>query len=82
MVHLLQSGGMAEWLKAAVLKTVEGNFRGFESYFLRHCNILQRKPHPEKWPSGLRRHPAKVLNGQLFREFESLLLRQCLLRHR
>ena len=29
-------GGMAEWLKAAVLKTVERKFRGFESYFLRH----------------------------------------------
>ena len=27
---------MAEWLKAAVLKTVERKFRGFESYFLRH----------------------------------------------
>ena len=30
------AGGMAEWLKAAVLKTVERKFRGFESYFLRH----------------------------------------------
>jgi hypothetical protein len=27
---------MAEWFKAAVLKTVERKFRGFESYFLRH----------------------------------------------
>ena len=27
---------MAEWLKAAVLKTVERKFRGFKSYFLRH----------------------------------------------
>ena len=33
------SGGMAEWLKAAVLKTVDGNVRGFESYFLRHFFI-------------------------------------------
>ena len=32
----LKRGGMAEWLKAAVLKTVERKFRGFESYFLRH----------------------------------------------
>jgi hypothetical protein len=31
-------GGMAEWLKAAVLKTVERKFRGFESYSLRHKN--------------------------------------------
>ena len=30
---------MAEWLKAAVLKTVERKFRGFESYFLRHKNF-------------------------------------------
>jgi hypothetical protein len=29
---------MAEWLKAAVLKTVERKFRGFESYFLRHLS--------------------------------------------
>ena len=29
-------GGMAEWLKAAVLKTVERKLRGFESYSLRH----------------------------------------------
>lgn len=27
---------MAEWLKAAVLKTVERKFRGFKSYSLRH----------------------------------------------
>ncbi len=27
---------MAEWSKAAVLKTVERKLRGFESYFLRH----------------------------------------------
>ncbi len=32
----LRPGGMAEWFKAAVLKTVERKFRGFESYFLRH----------------------------------------------
>ena len=30
------NGGMAEWFKAAVLKTVERKFRGFESYSLRH----------------------------------------------
>lgn len=29
-------GGMAEWFKAAVLKTVVRKYRGFESYFLRH----------------------------------------------
>ena len=31
-------GGMAEWFKAAVLKTVERKLRGFESYSLRHDN--------------------------------------------
>lgn len=31
---------MAEWFKAAVLKTVERKFRGFESYSLRH-NLMQ-----------------------------------------
>ncbi len=31
----ITSGGMAEWLKAAVLKTVVRKYRGFESYFLR-----------------------------------------------
>ena len=34
----LTLGGMAEWLKAAVLKTVERKLRGFESYSLRHNN--------------------------------------------
>ena len=29
------SGGMAEWFKAAVLKTVVRKYRGFESYSLR-----------------------------------------------
>jgi hypothetical protein len=32
------SGGMAEWFKAAVLKTVERKLRGFESYSLRQPN--------------------------------------------
>ena len=30
-----KTGGMAEWFKAAVLKTVVRKYRGFESYFLR-----------------------------------------------
>ncbi len=33
--YRFSTGGMAEWLKAAVLKTVERKFRGFESYSLR-----------------------------------------------
>ena len=37
-------GGMAEWFKAAVLKTVERKFRGFESYSLRQIiNQITRK---------------------------------------
>jgi predicted Zn-dependent protease len=34
-------GGMAEWFKAAVLKTVERKLRGFESYSLRHEVLLR-----------------------------------------
>ena len=37
-------GGMAEWSKAAVLKTAERKLRGFESYSLRQFL--------ERWPSG------------------------------
>lgn len=35
LVALGQDGGVAEWPKAAVLKTVERKLRGFESYLLR-----------------------------------------------
>ena len=47
---------MAEWLKAAVLKTVERKFRGFESYSLRHYlnGIIWRDGRV-----GRRRSPAK-----------------------
>ena len=31
----LHQGGVAEWFKAAVLKTAERKFRGFESLLLR-----------------------------------------------
>ena len=34
-VTWLSRGGMAEWFKAAVLKTAERKLRGFESYSLR-----------------------------------------------
>ena len=37
-------GGVAEWTKAAVLKTVEAkNLRGFESHLLRHKNNKNSK---------------------------------------
>ena len=39
------NGGVAEWPKAAVLKTVNRKVRGFESYPLRHgfrMRILQK----------------------------------------
>jgi hypothetical protein len=36
ITNFAASGGMAEWFKAAVLKTVERKLRGFESYSLRH----------------------------------------------
>ena len=52
-------GGMAEWLKAAVLKTVERKLRGFESYSLRQKFGMQfdkdvRKKVSERWPSRLK----------------------------
>jgi hypothetical protein len=43
-------GGMAEWFKAAVLKTVERKLRGFESYSLRQ--MLEHDM--ERWPSRLK----------------------------
>ena len=47
----LSDGGVAEWLKAAVLKTVEPftRFRGFESHPLRHLGWLSC---PEKKPGA------------------------------
>ncbi len=33
---------MAEWFKAAVLKTVVRKYRGFESYSLRHFLIVDQ----------------------------------------
>ena len=32
---------MAEWFKAAVLKTVVRKYRGFESYFLRQQQCIR-----------------------------------------
>jgi hypothetical protein len=47
---------MAEWFKAAVLKTVERKLRGFESYSLRqkisYFNSLFI--YTERWPSWLK----------------------------
>ena len=34
-------GGVAEWFKAAVLKTVVRKYRGFESYLLRHLKSFE-----------------------------------------
>ena len=33
-------GEVSEWSKEAVLKTVDGNVRGFESYLLRHRKFI------------------------------------------
>ena len=43
MLFTLLTGGMAEWFKAAVLKTVVRKFRGFESYSLRHKYIVMER---------------------------------------
>ena len=40
------SGGVAEWLKAAVLKTVVRKYRGFESYLLRQ-KLIKRFDCPD-----------------------------------
>jgi hypothetical protein len=45
---------MAEWFKAAVLKTVERKLRGFESYSLRHIADRILSTHAERWPSWLK----------------------------
>ena len=37
--HQKMQGGMAEWFKAAVLKTVVRKYRGFESYSLRQPHL-------------------------------------------
>ena len=39
--YIVLHGGMAEWFKAAVLKTVVRKYRGFESYFLRQKIVLR-----------------------------------------
>ncbi len=41
--YIMLHGGMAEWFKAAVLKTVVRKYRGFESYFLRQKNDMVRR---------------------------------------
>ena len=40
---------MAEWLKAAVLKTAERKLRGFESYSLRQCTEVGEVA---EWPKA------------------------------
>ena len=65
---------MAEWFKAAVLKTVERKFRGFESYSLRQftervdieqfkIKIFEKLSKKERRGGrvGLRRTPAKCV---------------------
>lgn len=72
---------MAEWSKAAVLKTVERKFRGFESYLLRQfyfcfigagplCGINPGEV--SEWP---KEHAWKACVLSRYRGFESLPLR-------
>jgi hypothetical protein len=44
---------MAEWFKAAVLKTVVRKYRGFESYSLRHATIKRPQGEMTEWPMVL-----------------------------
>ncbi len=48
-------GGMAEWFKAAVLKTVVRKYRGFESYSLRQNNDFRRDDRVGRWCSPAKR---------------------------
>ena len=59
-------GGMAEWSKAAVLKTVERKFRGFESYSLRQ--FLTRKTGLVNAPKILRRGDREAEGARLLSE--------------
>ncbi len=43
---------MAEWLKAAVLKTAERKFRGFESYSLRQYRVNSGIPAAARYRFG------------------------------
>ena len=47
---------MAEWLKAAVLKTAERKLRGFESYSLRHSE-------ENRWSGGRVAEGSRLLSG-------------------
>ena len=47
---------MAEWFKAAVLKTAERKLRGFESYSLRHAYKLS-------WRGGRVAEGSRLLSG-------------------
>ncbi len=56
MVSTPPHGGMAEWLKAAVLKTVVRKYRGFESYSLRHGHTqFRRDDRVGRWCSPAKR---------------------------
>ena len=54
MVFTLGRGGMAEWFKAAVLKTVVRKYRGFESYSLRHENTQNASRRDDRVADGAR----------------------------
>ena len=56
MVHSCH-GGMAEWFKAAVLKTVVRKYRGFESYFLRQISV-----YAETWRGDREADGARLLS--------------------
>ncbi len=68
--RILLSGGVSEWFKEAVLKTVE-------PLRVPWVRILPPPPYnQERWPSGRRRSPAKRVSGlKLLRGFKSHPLR-------
>ena len=79
------NGGVAEWLKAAVLKTVERKFRGFESYLLRQLFSTEDRQDSKRSEQiyDVRRGDREADGARLlsecsvcYRGFESLPLRQ------
>src|SRR5438552_8486018 len=74
------SGGVAEWLKAAVLKTAfpKGDGGSNPSSSARECVGFDNKGSVERWPRGRRRRFAKPLYGAetSYRGFESPPIRR------
>ena len=66
---------MAEWFKAAVLKTVERKFRGFESYSLRQYEsiaVYRLRPVTASATAGLIGYRLSLLGSEIARRWRGL----------